>query len=102
MPCRFGETAEYKDIVSVLRELHVSALPVPDEADHLGVVSEADRLRVVDRPCSEIRAALLKDIIARDFARDPGASVSADDGPLAVAVHPLSAVSDADAMVAVL
>ena len=39
------ETAEYKDIVSVLRELHVSALPVLDEADHLvGVVSEADLL----------------------------------------------------------
>lgn len=39
------ETAEYKDLVSVLRELHVSALPVLDEADHLvGVVSEADLL----------------------------------------------------------
>jgi CBS-domain-containing membrane protein len=39
------ESAEYKDIVSVLRELHVSALPVLDEGDHLvGVVSEADLL----------------------------------------------------------
>jgi CBS domain-containing protein len=39
------ETAEYKTIVSVLRELHVSAFPVLDEADHLvGVVSEADLL----------------------------------------------------------
>src|SRR5215471_20243421 len=39
------ETAEYKDIVSVLRGLHVSAFPVLDEADHLvGVVSESDLL----------------------------------------------------------
>jgi CBS-domain-containing membrane protein len=39
------ESAEYKDIVWVLRELHVSAFPVLDEADHLvGVVSEADLL----------------------------------------------------------
>jgi CBS domain-containing protein len=39
------ETAEYKDIVSVLRALHVSAFPVLDEEDHLvGVVSEADLL----------------------------------------------------------
>jgi CBS domain-containing protein len=39
------ETAGYKDIVSVLRELKISAFPVLDEADHLvGVVSEADLL----------------------------------------------------------
>ena len=39
------ETAEYKDIVAVLRELHVSGFPVLNEADHLvGVVSEADLL----------------------------------------------------------
>ena len=39
------ETAEYKDIVAVMRELHVSAFPVLDEADHLvGVISEADLL----------------------------------------------------------
>lgn len=39
------ETAEYKDIVAVMRELHVSAFPVLDSADHLvGVVSEADLL----------------------------------------------------------
>lgn len=38
-------TAEYKDIVSVMRELHISAFPVLDEEDHLvGVVSEADLL----------------------------------------------------------
>jgi len=149
------ETAEYKDIVSVLRELHVSAFPVLDEADHLvgvvseadlllkevgqqalggylissgrrgerakaagmtaaelmttpavtigpddsladaarlmhdrhvkrlpvvdqagrlvGIVSRVDLLSVFDRPDSEIRAAALKDIVARDFALDPGA-----------------------------
>jgi len=39
------ETAEYKDIVAVLRERHVSAFPVLDDADHLvGVISEADLL----------------------------------------------------------
>ena len=39
------ETAEYKDIVAVMRELRVSAFPVLDEADHLvGVISEADLL----------------------------------------------------------
>jgi CBS-domain-containing membrane protein len=39
------ETAEYKDIVSVLRELHASAFLVLDEAGRLvGVVSEADLL----------------------------------------------------------
>ena len=39
------ETAEYKDIITVLRELRVSAFPVLDAADHLiGVVSEADLL----------------------------------------------------------
>jgi CBS domain-containing protein len=149
------ETAEYKDIVSVLRELHVSAFPVLDKADHLvgvvseadlllkeigqealggylissgrrgerakaggvtaaelmttpavtigpddsvvdaarlmhdrhvkrlpvvdqtgrvvGIVSRVDLLSVFDRPDSEIRAAVRKDIIARDFALDPDA-----------------------------
>ena len=39
------ETAEYKDIVSVLQGLHVGAFPVLDKADYLvGVVSEADLL----------------------------------------------------------
>lgn len=39
------KTAEYKDILAVMRELHVSAFPVLDSADHLvGVVSEADLL----------------------------------------------------------
>jgi len=39
------ETAEYKDIAAVMRELRVSAFPVLDAADHVvGVVSEADLL----------------------------------------------------------
>lgn len=38
-------TAEYKVIIAVMRELHISAFPVLDSADHLvGVVSEADLL----------------------------------------------------------
>jgi CBS-domain-containing membrane protein len=39
------ETADYKDIIAVMRELQVSAFPVLDPADHLvGMVSEADLL----------------------------------------------------------
>jgi CBS domain-containing protein len=39
------ETAGYKDIVAVMRELRISAFPVLDEEDHLvGLVSEADLL----------------------------------------------------------
>jgi len=40
-----GESAGYKDIVAVMRERRVSAIPVLDAAGHLaGVVSEADLL----------------------------------------------------------
>ena len=40
-----GETAGYKDIIAVMRERRVSAVPVLDPAGHLaGVVSEADLL----------------------------------------------------------
>src|SRR6266545_4576047 len=39
------ETADYKDIVTVMRRRRVSAFPVVDSAGHvLGVVSEADLL----------------------------------------------------------
>lgn len=39
------ETARYKDILAVMRQRHVSAIPVLDTAGHLaGVVSEADLL----------------------------------------------------------
>lgn len=44
MWCRSVE-AEYKVILAVMRELHVSAFPVLDAADHVvGVVSEEDLL----------------------------------------------------------
>ena len=40
-----GETAGYKEILAVMRQRHVSAVPVLDAAGHLaGVVSEADLL----------------------------------------------------------
>ena len=40
-----GETAGYKDILAVMRQRHVSAVPVLDPAGHLaGVVSESDLL----------------------------------------------------------
>ena len=39
------ETAEYKEIATAMRKLHISALPVLDEENRLvGVVSEADLL----------------------------------------------------------
>lgn len=39
------EMARYKDIVAVMRQQRISALPVLDEEDHLvGIVSEADLL----------------------------------------------------------
>lgn len=39
------DAAEYKDIVAVMRQQRISALPVLDRADHLvGIVSEADLL----------------------------------------------------------
>jgi len=38
-----GEMAGYKDIIAVMRERRVSAVPVLDESDRLiGIVSEAD------------------------------------------------------------
>lgn len=187
------ETAEYKDIVAVLRELHVSGFPVLDEADHLvgvvseadlllkeagqealggylsssgrrgeqakaagltaaelistpavtigpndslaaaarlmhdrhvtrlpvvdqtrrllGIVSRVDLLSVFDRPDGQIRAAVRKDIIARDFALDPDAfdvqvtsgivTISGQVQNQAVAQHLLAAIRHAEGVVAV-
>jgi hypothetical protein len=128
------ETAEYKDIVAVLRELHVSAFPVLDEAGHLvGVVSAADlllkeigqealgghlisagrrgELRAFDRPDSEIRNAVRKDIIAGDFALDPDAfdvqvtsgivTITGQVETQALAQHLLGALRHAEGVVGV-
>jgi CBS domain-containing protein len=187
------ESAEYKDIVSVLRELHVSAFPVLDEADHLvgvvseadlllkevgqealggylissgrrgerakaagvtaaelmttpavtirpddsladaarlmhdrhvkrlpvvdqagrlvGIVSRVDLLSVFDRPDSEIRAAVLRDIIAHEFALDPDnfdvqvtSGIVTITGPVethAIARHLLNALRHVEGVVGV-
>lgn len=187
------QTAEYKDIASLLRELHVSALPVLDEADHLvgvvseadlllkevgqealgghlissgrrgerakaagvtaaelmttpavtirpddslavaarlmhdrhvkrlpvvdqtgrlvGIVSRVDLLSVFDRPDGEIRGALLKDVVARDFALDPDAfdvqvtsgivTIAGQVETQAVARHLLDALRHAEGVVGV-
>jgi CBS-domain-containing membrane protein len=57
-----------------MHDRHVKRLPVVDQAGRLvGIVSRVDLLSVFDRADSEIRAAVLTDIIARDFALDPDA-----------------------------
>jgi CBS domain-containing protein len=58
----------------LMHDRHVKRLPVVDQAGRLvGIVSRVDLLSVFDRPDGEIRAAVRKDIIARDFALDPDA-----------------------------
>ena len=84
------QTAEYKDIVSALRELHVSAFPVLDEADHLvGVVSEADLLlkevgqeALRGHPISSGRRgerAKAAGVTATELMTTPAVTIRADD-----------------------
>jgi len=74
-------------------------------------VSRVDLLSVFERPDSEIRAAVLKDIIARDFALDPAAfdvqvtsgivTITGQVETQAVARHLLGAVRHAEGVVGV-
>lgn len=69
-----GPDDSLADAARLMHDRHVKRLPVVDQADRLvGIVSRVDLLSVFDRPDSEIRAAVLTDIIARDFALDPDA-----------------------------
>jgi CBS domain-containing protein len=62
------------DAARLMHDRHVKRLPVVDQAGRLvGIVSRVDLLGVFDRPDSEIRAVVRKDIIAREFALDPDA-----------------------------
>ncbi|HEY5351649.1 MAG TPA: CBS domain-containing protein [Streptosporangiaceae bacterium] len=48
-------------------------LPVVDDAGRVvGIVSRVDVLSVFDRPDAEIRDEVIKDILVRDFALNPG------------------------------
>jgi CBS domain-containing protein len=60
------------DAARLMHDRHVKRLPVMDHTGRLvGIVSRVDLLSVFDRPDSQIRAAVRKDVIARDFALDP-------------------------------
>ena len=67
-----GPEDSVADAARRMHDRHVKRLPVVDHAGRLvGIVSRVDLLSVFDRPDSEIRATVRKDIIARDFALDP-------------------------------
>ncbi len=62
-------------VAAAARRMHdrrVKRLPVVDDAGRLaGIVSRVDVLSVFDRPDSEIRDEVVKEIIAGEFALDP-------------------------------
>ena len=100
------------DAARLMHDRHVKRLPVVDQAGRLvGIVSRVDLLSVFDRPDSEIRAAVRKDIIARDFALDPDSfDVQVTSGIVtitgqvenqAVAQHLLGALRHAEGVVGV-
>ena len=67
-----GPDDSLADAARLMHDRHIKRLPVVDQAGRLvGIVSRVDLLSVFDRPDNEIRAAVRKDIIARDFALDP-------------------------------
>jgi CBS domain-containing protein len=69
-----GPGGSLADAARLMHDRHVKRLPVVDQAGRLvGIVSRVDLLSVFDRPDSQIRAAVLEDIIAGDFALDPDA-----------------------------
>ena len=100
------------DAARLMHDRHVKRLPVVDQAGRLvGIVSRVDLLSVFDRPDSEIRAAVRKDIIAREFALDPDSfDVQVTSGIVtitgqvenqAVAQHLLGALRHAEGVVGV-
>jgi len=107
-----GPEDSVADAARLMHDRHVKRLPVVDKAGHLvGIVSRLDLLSVFDRPDSEIRAAVRKDIMARDFALDPDAfDVQVSSGIVtitgqvenqAVARHLLDALRHAEGVVGV-
>lgn len=107
-----GPDDSLADAARLMHDRHVTRLPVVDQAGRLlGIVSRVDLLSVFDRPDGQIRAAVRKDIIARDFALDPDAfdvlvtsgivTISGQVQNQAVAQHLLAAIRHAEGVVAV-
>src|SRR5260370_39056542 len=115
--------AQFKDIIQVMRNRHFSAFPVVDaddlkrlpvvndEGTLVGIVSRVDLLGVYDRPDSEIRTEILKQVIETGFLLDSLAfkvtvtaglvtvAGSVDREPVALSL--LAAVKNVDGVVAV-
>jgi CBS domain-containing protein len=67
-----GERAPFKQIVRVLAERRISALPVLDAAGRVvGVVSEADLLKVFLRSDQDIHREIREDVLLRTMWLDP-------------------------------
>ena len=107
-----GPDDSLADAARLMHDRHVKRLPVVDQAGRLvGIVSRVDLLSVFERPDSEIRAAVRKDVIARDFALDPGAfdvqvtsgivTITGQVDNQAVARHLLGALRHAEGVVGV-
>lgn len=107
-----GPDDSLADAARLMHDRHVTRLPVVDQAGRLlGIVSRVDLLSVFDRPDGQIRAAVRKDIIARDFALDPDAfdvqvtsgivTISGQVQNQGVAQHLLAAIRHAEGVVAV-
>ena len=107
-----GPDDSLADAARLMHDRHIKRLPVVDQAGRLvGIVSRVDLLSVFDRPDNEIRAAVRKDIIARDFALDPDVfdvqvtsgivTITGQVQTQAVAQHLLDALRHAEGVVGV-
>jgi len=100
------------DAARLMHDRHVKRLPVVDQTGRLvGIVSRVDLLSVFGRPDSEIRATVVKDIIAGDFVLNPAAfdvqvtsgivTITGQVETQAVAQHLLGALRHAEGVVGV-
>jgi CBS domain-containing protein len=107
-----GPDDSLADAARLMHDRHVKRLPVVDQTGRLvGIVSRVDLLSVFDRPDSQIRAAVLEDIIAGDFALDPDAfdvqvtsgivTITGQVETQALAQHLLGALRHAEGVVGV-